>query len=104
MRRTWRDLDPDVLGPRIASLVFFVGATAPHPISTGNFLSGLVAGLFAFGGWHMVTYASDETVDPHTTIPRALLIGTLIVTAAYLAMNAVYLYVLPLAIGISIGE
>ena len=41
----------------------------------------IVAGLFAFGGWHMVTYAAEETVDPERTIPRALLIGTLIVTA-----------------------
>ena len=32
----------------------------------------LVAGLFAFGGWHMVTYAAEETVDPARTIPRAL--------------------------------
>jgi len=44
----------------------------------------------------MVTYSSEETENPRRTIPRALLFGTLTVTAAYLAMNAVYLYVLPL--------
>jgi APA family basic amino acid/polyamine antiporter len=74
----------------------FIGAAAARPVVPGDFLTGLIAGLFAFGGWHMVTYASDETVDPRTTIPRALAIGTIVVTLAYLAMNAVYLYVLPL--------
>lgn len=57
---------------------------------------GLAAGLFAFGGWHMVTYNAEETVDPRTTIPRALFWGVLIVTGCYLALNAVYFYVLPL--------
>jgi APA family basic amino acid/polyamine antiporter len=56
----------------------------------------MVAGLFAFGGWHMVTYNAEETEDPRRTIPRALVIGTLVVTACYIALNAVYLYLLPL--------
>ena len=61
----------------------------------GPFLTATVAGLFAFGGWHMVTYTGDETVDARRTIPRALLIGTLIVTVSYIAVNAAYLAVLP---------
>ena len=55
------------------------------------------AGLFSFGGWHMVTYTAGETREPARTIPRALLAGTLIVTASYMLLNAAYLYVLPLA-------
>lgn len=61
-----------------------------------DFGQALVAGLFAFGGWHMVTYAAEETRRPEWTIPRALLVGMAIVTLSYLALNAVYLYVLPL--------
>ena len=61
-----------------------------------EFMLALIAGLFAFGGWHMVTYNAEETVDPRRTIPRALLFGTLIVTFCYIALNAVYLHVLPL--------
>ncbi len=60
-----------------------------------DFALALVAGLFAFGGWHMVTYTADETRNPRKTIPRALVIGMLLVTAFYMALNAVYLYVLP---------
>ncbi len=61
-----------------------------------EFLLALIAGLFAFGGWHMVTYAAGETCDAEKTIPRALLIGTLVVTACYIGLNAAYLRVLPL--------
>ena len=61
------------------------------------FVLALIAGLFAFGGWHMVSYAAEETIDPARTIPRALVAGTLTVTALYVALNAAYLRVLPLA-------
>lgn len=74
----------------------FVTPSDPGPVTVSHFFTALVAGLFAFGGWHMVTYNSEETVDPQRTIPRALIMGTLIVTACYIAMNTVYLYVLPL--------
>ena len=74
----------------------FVGTAAASPVTLDGFLGGLVAGLFAFGGWHMVTYSAEETVEPRRTIPRALLVGTIVVTLAYVAMNATYMYVLPL--------
>ena len=78
-------------------------ASAPTIIpSLRSFVSATVAGLFAFGGWHMVTYTGDETVDARRTIPRALLIGTLAVTASYIAVNAAYLAVLrPAAVAAS---
>jgi APA family basic amino acid/polyamine antiporter len=62
----------------------------------GDFALALVAGLFAFGGWHMVTYAAGETVEPERTIPRALLFGTLAVTLCYVVLNAAYFHILPL--------
>ena len=72
-----------------------VASTAPAVVPTlGAFATATVAGLFAFGGWHMVTYTGDETVDARRTIPRALMIGTLVVTASYIAVNAAYLRVL----------
>ena len=78
-------------------------ASAPTIIpSLRSFVSATVAGLFAFGGWHMVTYTGDETVDARRTIPRALVIGTLAVTASYIAVNAAYLAVLsPAAVAAS---
>ena len=72
-------------------------AAAPDAgVGLGALASAVAAGLFAFGGWHMVSYTAEETHDPVRTLPRALALGTVVVTLAYLALNAVYLYVLPL--------
>jgi APA family basic amino acid/polyamine antiporter len=79
-----------------ASLPAHFVAETPADIAAGDLVLAVAAGLFAFGGWHMVTYAAGETVDPRRTIPLALTIGTLVVTACYVALNVAYLYVLPL--------
>ena len=76
--------------------VLHAPATAAAAIQPTGFLKALVAGLFAFGGWHMVTYAAEETHDPERTIPRALMLGTAVVVVTYLALNSAYLLVLPL--------
>jgi APA family basic amino acid/polyamine antiporter len=75
------------------------GRTAPSPEmpqSAHGFLLAMVGALFAYGGWHMVTYAAEETRDARRTIPRALMIGTGMVTICYVGLNAAYLHVLPL--------
>ena len=83
-----------VVGAAGAATVSGVGLLGGGTFS--DFLLALVAGLFAFGGWHMVTYNAEETVDPRKTIPRALAWGVVTVTVCYVALNAVYFYVLPL--------
>ena len=86
-----------------------VAAAAPAATDTdfpgiSAFALALVAGLFAFGGWHMVSYAADETIDPTRTIPRSLLLGTISVTVLYVGVNAAYLSVLtPGAVAASRG-
>ncbi len=65
------------------------------PVTAGNFLLAVGAGLFAYGGWHVVTYTAEETIDPTRTIPRSLLLGMILVTFCYIGMNVVYLMVLP---------
>ena len=66
------------------------------PTGYSEFLLAMVAGLFAYGGWHMVTYTAGETIMPARTIPVALIAGIAIVTVCYVAMNVLYLAVLPL--------
>ena len=83
------------LGSRVPEH-FAAGDIVQSGFSLNSFFLALVAGLFAFGGWHMVTYNSEETINPRKTIPRALMLGTLIVTLCYIALNAVYMYILPL--------
>jgi len=88
----------------ICSFIFIFGGRAhaarTEPLPTATSLAGYAlaagAGLFAFGGWHMGTYAAGETRDAERTIPRALIAGAAIVTACYVLLNAAYQYVLPL--------
>jgi APA family basic amino acid/polyamine antiporter len=49
------------------------GGTSGAPMT--DFLLAMVAGLFAYGGWHMVTYTAGETVMPARVIPIALIVG-----------------------------
>jgi APA family basic amino acid/polyamine antiporter len=73
-------------------------AQLPQPGgSVSEFLLAMVAGLFAYGGWHMVTYTAGETRVAARTIPAALLIGIAIVTFCYVALNLLYLAVLPVS-------
>jgi basic amino acid/polyamine antiporter, APA family len=88
----------------IAALVLagllWTGTPPPAPAAADLTLRGfglaIAAGLFAYGGWHMVTYTAGETRDASRIIPRALLIGTIVVTVCYAGLNAIYLRVLPL--------
>jgi len=88
----------------LCALIFTMGKAAHHrvvvsvdqPIHFVSFGLAVAAGLFAFGGWHMVSYSAGETRDPERTIPRALILGVLIVTACYTLLNAAYLYEMPL--------
>ncbi len=85
-----------VVGSRLPVHFQQGSALAEAGVLPQNFLLALIAGLFAFGGWHIVTYTAEETVQPERTIPRALVIGIVIVTVCYVALNAVYFYVLPI--------
>lgn len=69
---------------------------ATPPASWSAYGLAIAAGLFAFGGWHQVTYTAGETQNAERTIPLALLLGTVMVTVCYMLLNAGYLYVLPL--------
>jgi amino acid transporter len=66
------------------------------PASWSGFGLGLVTVLWAYNGWQDATYVGGEIDDPGRNLPRALVAGTLTVTAVYVAVNAAYLAVLPM--------
>jgi basic amino acid/polyamine antiporter, APA family len=51
--------------------------------------------MYAYSGWNASTYIVGEIRRPARTIPLSLGIGTLLVTALYLALNAVFLRTTP---------
>ena len=58
-----------------------------------------VASLGAFWGyegWNSVAYVGEEIKNPKRNLPLALGIGTLIVMTAYVLLNIVFVYILPI--------
>jgi amino acid transporter len=74
------------------------GAPAPTDAPWGGIGLGLVAALWAYNGIQDMVPVAGEVRDPGRVLPRALLVGTIVVVAVYLAANAAYLYVLPYAV------
>jgi len=59
--------------------------------------TAMVGPLFSQSAWNNVTFAGEEIVKPEKTLPRALLVGCLVVTVAYVLANVAYENVLPLS-------
>ncbi len=69
--------------------------TSRHSVS-GQFAASLVFVMFAYSGWNAATYVAEEMKDPDRTLPRALIGGAGLVALFYFALNAAFIYALPL--------
>lgn len=54
----------------------------------------LILVLFSFGGWNEMVFVAAEVRNPRRNITRAMLLGMVVVTAIYLALNTAFLHVL----------
>ena len=59
--------------------------------------TALVPVLFSYGGWQQTNFVAEELRDPERTLPKALVLGVLIVAAVYLLANVTYLRTLGVA-------
>ena len=57
----------------------------------------LVWVMFSYSGWNAAIYIGGEVRNPEVNLPRALWIGTLLVMALYVALNAVFVYSTPVS-------
>jgi len=83
----------------------------PTNMNIGSILTGmgiaLVAVNWTVGGWEYITFAAGEIKNPKKNLPRALIIGTIVILVLYFLVNIAYLKVLPMdsLIGeIKVGE
>lgn len=76
----------------------FTPAMPAGSITPAAFGLALVSTLWAFDGWADLAYNAGEVKDPQRNLPRALIGGTLLVLAIYLAANVGYLAVLPIEV------
>ena len=97
---------------KLALIMVFLAAgltfASPQPISFAPsardiadiagapFAISLVFVMYSYSGWNAATYIAGEVRDPHRSLPRALITGTLIVLVLYVSLNAVFLRVAPI--------
>ncbi len=87
----------------IIALGFALGTGNTASIASGSavpvsgMLLALVPIMFTYSGWNAATYVAEEVRDPGRNVPLALGLGTVAEIIIYVALNALYLYVLPVA-------
>ncbi len=72
-------------------------SAGPSALTSGGFAVGLLSVSFAYTGWNASAYVAGEIREPGRVLPRALTVGTLLVTALYVGLNAVFVSALPLS-------
>lgn len=63
--------------------------------------------MFAYSGWNAAAYLAEEVENPARTLPRSLVLGTLIVVGIYLAVNLLFFFAAPvpeLSGRVAVGE
>ena len=86
-----------ILLPPIAPAVSVNPLPTPHT-TLSSFGVALVGVLWAYQGWHQLSYTAGEVKNPSKVLPIGFFLGTAIIITVYLAANAAYLHVLPLPV------
>src|SRR3984893_14201890 len=74
---------------------FLPAAGDTTSIFSGAFAVSLVYVMYSYSGWNASSYIISEVKQPQRTVPRSLIVGTLVVTAAYVFLNAIFLATTP---------
>ena len=82
--------------PNPQTISFVPSIESLSQIISSPFAVSLVYVTYSYSGWNAAIYLASEVKKPRINIPRALLIGTALVTAIYLMLNFVFLYSTPM--------
>jgi APA family basic amino acid/polyamine antiporter len=69
---------------------------AHAPALAAALAGAVVQAFFSFGGWWETSKLAGEVRDPGRNVPRALALGVAVVTLLYVAVSAVFVYLVPL--------
>ncbi len=83
--------------PHPQSLAAPAGTGLLREVLSAPFAVSLVYVFFAYSGWNAATYITGEIRNPRRDVPRALILGTLLVTALYVLLNLTFLRTAPAA-------
>ena len=70
----------------------------------GAMFAAMLAAFWAYDGWNNIGYLGGEIKNPKKNIPLALYVGVIIVIVLYLAINFVFIYVMPIDEIISVAK
>jgi basic amino acid/polyamine antiporter, APA family len=70
--------------------------TAGGSMRPAGILLALVPVMFTYSGWNAAAYVAEEVRAPGRNVPAALGLGTLAVVVIYMALNALYLFAMPI--------
>ncbi len=90
-----------IVGSNIGSVSHWTGITPKGSALSSWTLLGAIAtaitkAFWAYDGWGNVSYIGGEVQEPQKTLPKAIILGTLIFTGLYILLNLAYLYILPI--------
>lgn len=85
----------------VVGFAFGTGSTgnltqAVAPVAPSSWLFAFIPIMFTYSGWNAASYVAEEVRDPGRNVAKALAIGTLAVTAIYVLLNVLYIYVIPI--------
>ena len=73
----------------------FSASAAPARFSLSLVGAALVPIMWAYDGWADLSYIGGEIKQPGRNFPLALVLGTVLIIAIYLLLNAAYIYLVP---------
>lgn len=65
-------------------------------LTSSAFAVSLIYVNYAYTGWNAATYITGEIDNPGRSVPLVLIVGTSVVILLYLALNATFLYAVPM--------
>ena len=71
------------------------GPTGLSEVASAGFAVSLVFVTYAYAGWNSAIYIVGEVRNPQRNVPRALVLGTALVTVLYVMLTFVFLYTVP---------
>lgn len=88
----WFFADPQVDATNAASAF----AQTPPDNLMGAFALGFIGVLWSYGGWQHASYMAGEAINPQKTVPRAMILGAIVITLVYVFANIAYMRLLPI--------
>jgi len=84
-----------ILTPKLQDLSVHLSTFSWKDFLKPEVAISLIYVSFAFSGWNASAYIASEIKDPQRTIPRSMLISTLLVTVLYFFLNFTFLLTAP---------